>query len=157
MRRDFSAMEPYERQFERMGFREVRVGGAGTDSIAMDVKWPRYEGLVERRVGNSGILTHDGELRSYNLRLPGFPKDEYDSSLPRSIVADAAESVDMDLDRYLSINTWGDFHAYHIKYAHRQVESEGWDEYTMEDMIQLTRVAKDRLDAQFDVEPGGFL
>lgn len=152
MFRDFSAVEPYERRFERMGFANVRTGGVGTHSISMDIEWPDYVGLEKRNVGNSAIIGEDGNLSQYTLRLPGFPREDYDRSLPDSIVNEAASAIGMDADRWKVLNEWGPFYAYHIKY--RPGDSPRFD---MDDMARMTKAAKDRIDSQFTEEVRGFV
>lgn len=144
MFRDFSNADKYERRIERLGFEVTYTHGVGRDKYSIQFPWPDYAELVERREGNVFILNSQGLLKDYVMRLPGFGKERFDAEVPESIIVDAAASIGLDPAKHIRINTWGNFHAYHFDYRIKD-----HPERTVEDMLDATKVAKDRLDEDY--------
>ena len=144
MFRDFDNADAYERRIDRMGFEVSYTHGVGTESYAIQFPWPNYAELEERQHGNALILNRDGLLSNYTLRLPGFDKSRFESEIPESICIDACASIGLDPAEHVRPNTWGNFHAYHVHYR-----VDDHPQRSVEDMLDMTNVAKDRLDADY--------
>lgn len=127
-----------------MGYPVVRTGGVGTSKISMDVDWPDYPGLEDRKFGNSAIFTNDGDLKSFTLRFPGFPKGRFSEEEIYPLAEKAARSVGLDPDEVIVLNHWGTFHAFHVKVGERRGTP-----ITAEQMLEMSRVGKKELEDRF--------
>lgn len=150
MFRDYSAVEGYQRRLQRMGYESVATHAHGRRYISVDFHWPEYVGLHQRKVGNSIATDEDGQLHESTLRLPGFPKDDFDASVPDDICRAAAEAIGMDYEKWKVIQPGATFHAYHIKYGGGR--EDGDLRFDGDDMVDMFRAAKQEMDDRFTEE-----